>query len=969
MSTFSARTAVARTASLVIVSSLMLGGALTLGPTAPAHADPTTLTTTSQDDGLAEFVVEPLELQLLPSGGGVEALPLDWPPGTTVTYQWSVDGEDIDWVESSTFLFDQPWYGDKDLTLTVSASHPAYQPASFTSAPWHIADSDIQLRRTLSSSIPVITGLYDGNPPEVHQQLYVATPNWTEGTRFTYQWLADGKPITGATKRDFTVTSAQAGAKLSVEVVGSKVDFLSKHHVSAETASVPTSVNPRVALPTNATVGTTLKADFGGWPGWKAREFFWKVDGVVDGEADFSSDEYVLSDRHVGHEISLTTVWFYLGDSEATFDQVGVDSITTTKVVGLVEQAGGSVAVAGTPVVGKTIVADTTGWAKGTKLLYEWLADGEAIPDQTEDRIKPPRDTAGKRITVKVTGVLAGHADRTVESDPSDAVSLPAMPKASVSVTGSEPVGSTLTASTYGWPEGTKLTYRWVVSSLPDGSHRTIAGATGPTLTLTPELEGGIIKVSVTGTHADYTSATAEGIFYGRVLPEAQTPGKTTITGDLRVGETITAVPHGWVRDTRYEYVWAAGHGANLHWLEGDGGPSLTMTPDLAGKDIGLLVIGAHESYPEKRLSSVHGTVAPGVLDAPVPDIAGTPTVGHTLSAMPEQWTKGTKLTYQWYADGESLDGEMGAKIVLKPEHLGKQLTVTVTGVLDGYTTAEQTSAATTPVKPGTMTGPTPGLSGSSRIGKTIIATTDTWPEGTSLSYQWKANGVAIKGATTSSMSVTPALKGKRLTVTVTGERAGYETVSHTSRVSKPVAAGVLSTSTPKISGTAKVGKKLTAKTGTWTKGTKLSYQWKANGKSIKGATKSTYTPSASTVGKRITVTVKGSKIGYSTVSKTSKATSKITRATLKTATPKVTGSARVGSKLTAKAGGWTSGTKLSYQWCANGKPIKGATKPALTLKSAQKGKVITVKVKGTKSGYTTVSKTSGKTAKVSVRR
>ncbi|HEX7351622.1 hypothetical protein [Brachybacterium sp.] len=970
MSTFSARTAVARTASLVIVSSLMLGGALTLGPTAPAHAGPTTLTTTSQDDGRAEFVVEPLELAPLPGVGGVEALPLEWPSGTTVTYQWSVDGELIDWVTGPTFLFDQPWYGDKDLTLTVSASHPEYQPASFTSAPWHIADSDIQLRRTLSSSIPAITGLQDGHPPQVHQQLSVATANWTEGTRFSFQWLADGKPITGATKRDFTVTSAQAGAKLSVEVLGVKVDYLPRNHVSAETASVPTSVTPRVTLPTSATVGTTLKAETGSWPGWKAREFFWKVDGVVDSEVDFSSDEYVLSDRHVGHEISLTTVWFYFGDSEGTFDQVGVDSITTTKVAGLVEQTGGSVAVAGTPVVGKTIVAETAGWAKGTKLSYEWLADGEVIPGQTEDRIKPPRDTTGKRITVKVTGVLAGHTDRTVESDPSEAVSLPAMPKATVSVTGTEHVGSTLTATSHGWPEGTKLTYKWEVSTRPDGhGYVTIPGATGPSLTLTSDLIDQNVIVSVKGTHPDYISGSASGNSDGPVLPEAQTPGKTTVTGTLRVGETITAVPQGWVPDTRYEYVWAAGHSANLHWLEGDGGPRLTITPDLAGKDIGLLVIGARDGYPEKRLSSVHGTVAPGVLDAPVPDIAGTPTVGHTLSAMPEQWTKGTKLTYQWYADGVALDNEIFAKLSVSPEHVGKEITVTVTGVLDGYTSAEQTSAATTPVKAGTMTGPTPGLSGSSRIGKTIIATLGTWPEGTTLSYQWKANGVAIKGATKSSMSVTPSLKGKRLAVTVTGERAGFETVSHTSRVSKPVASGVLSTSTPKVSGTAKVGQKLTAKTGTWTKGTKLSYQWKANGKSIKGATKSTYTPAASTVGEPITVTVTGSKSGYSTVSKTSKATSKVTRATLKSPTPKVSGSARVGSKLTAKAGSWTSGTKLSYQWYANGKPIKGATKSSLVLKSAHKGKAITVKVKAAKSGYIAVLKTSGKTAKVLSRR
>jgi hypothetical protein len=79
----------------------------------------------------------------------------------------------------------------------------------------------------------------------------------------------------------------------------------------------------------------------------------------------------------------------------------------------------------------------------------------------------------------------------------------------------------------------------------------------------------------------------------------------------------------------------------------------------------------------------------------------------------------------------------------------------------------------------------------------------------------------------------------------------------------------------------------------------------------------------------------------------------------LKAATPKVSGTAKVGKTLKAKAGAWTSGTKLSYQWLRNGKAIKKATKASYKLVKADKGKKITVKVTGKKSGYTTVSKVS----------
>lgn len=82
------------------------------------------------------------------------------------------------------------------------------------------------------------------------------------------------------------------------------------------------------------------------------------------------------------------------------------------------------------------------------------------------------------------------------------------------------------------------------------------------------------------------------------------------------------------------------------------------------------------------------------------------------------------------------------------------------------------------------------------------------------------------------------------------------------------------STPTPKISGTAKVGKTLKAKAGTWKpSGVKLSYQWYRGSSKISGATKSSYKLTSKDKGKKIKVTVTGSKSGYLSVGKTSKST------------------------------------------------------------------------------------------------
>lgn len=174
-------------------------------------------------------------------------------------------------------------------------------------------------------------------------------------------------------------------------------------------------------------------------------------------------------------------------------------------------------------------------------------------------------------------------------------------------------------------------------------------------------------------------------------------------------------------------------------------------------------------------------------------------------------------------------------------------------------------------------------------------------------------------------------------------------------------------TPAPTIKGTARVGQRLFAKPGTWSPAPViLSYQWKADGTAIPGATDAALTVPASAKGKKIAVTVTGSKPGYISVAKTSKATKKVAAGTLKAPTPKITGTAKVGQPLTANPGAWTpSDATLTYQWYRNGKKIKAATASNYTLVKADKGKKITVKVTGKKDGYTSLTKTSKKTGKV----
>ena len=261
----------------------------------------------------------------------------------------------------------------------------------------------------------------------------------------------------------------------------------------------------------------------------------------------------------------------------------------------------------------------------------------------------------------------------------------------------------------------------------------------------------------------------------------------------------------------------------------------------------------------------------------------------------------------------------------------------------------------------------TPTILGTAQVGQTLTADPGKWSEGTSFMYQWLIDGHASDDPVKSpSFTLTPSELGDVISVTVIGSKPGYVSVSKTSEPMAKVAAATLTAATPTISGTAQVGQKLTANPGSWTPSpVTFSYEWLNDGIPISGATNPTYTLSKTDMGAKISVKVTGSKYGYTTVSKTSVATTTVVGRALKAATPTISGTAQVGKKLTADPGMWTEGTDFTYQWLADGKAIKDATKSTYALKTAQQGKAITVTVTGSKSGFKSVSKTSAPTAKV----
>ncbi|MDR1293385.1 MAG: fibronectin type III-like domain-contianing protein, partial [Bifidobacteriaceae bacterium] len=92
------------------------------------------------------------------------------------------------------------------------------------------------------------------------------------------------------------------------------------------------------------------------------------------------------------------------------------------------------------------------------------------------------------------------------------------------------------------------------------------------------------------------------------------------------------------------------------------------------------------------------------------------------------------------------------------------------------------------------------------------------------------------------------------------------------------LATPVVKSTRPTIKGTAKVGKKLTARPGNWTAGATYSYKWYASGKVIAKATGPTLKLTKAMAGKKIQVKVTGKLSGYTSATRASLPTRKVAK-------------------------------------------------------------------------------------------
>lgn len=148
-------------------------------------------------------------------------------------------------------------------------------------------------------------------------------------------------------------------------------------------------------------------------------------------------------------------------------------------------------------------------------------------------------------------------------------------------------------------------------------------------------------------------------------------------------------------------------------------------------------------------------------------------------------------------------------------------------------------------------------ISGTPVVAHTLAAVTRSSTHPAYLKYQWLRNGVAIGGATRSTYLVTASDVLRSISVRVTATVGSLTPATLTSAATAIRYGTFTKVRSPKVRGTMKVGRKLTAYRGSWSPSPMAyRYQWLRNGHKIKKATKSSYRLTRKDRGAKISVRV-----------------------------------------------------------------------------------------------------------------
>jgi surface antigen len=556
-------------------------------------------------------------------------------------------------------------------TRTISDTSSLW-PSGFI----HIKDTVVR-----NTAAPTVSGT-----PQVGVKLITTNGTWsTTHLTFHYQWLANGRVISGATRKSFVPTAAQLGVHLRAQVTATKAGAHSGSAKSPATHTVAHGVFTNSVAPVisgTPQVGVTLSATSGTWSPAPTVSYQWYAGSTAIAGATAST--FTPTAAQLGSPLTVRVTaraqgYRTMGVLADATDAVAPGQFTEKSVP----------RVTGTPQVDQPLTATPGTWSPSGTVSYQWLADGNPIADATTSSYTPKAPELRTQISVEVTVTQKGYSTATATSAPTDPVAPGTFLNSTApSITGKPQVGVTIEGHAGAWSPRARISYQWLVAGAP------IPGATSRSFTPSPQQFGQPLSLVVTAERAGYLTAVVTTPETADVLPGVITSTTApAVSGTAMLGHTLDATSGGWsITPDAITYQWYAGRKA----IAGAKDSTYQPTADDAGKRLHVEVTASAYGYtPTSADSSETGRVMLGTVTFGKPTVTGRTVVGRTLTAhVPTPAPTTAVARYRWYRGQDPIRGARAATYVLQPADVGHFVHVVVTErALDWVATSHRSLA------------------------------------------------------------------------------------------------------------------------------------------------------------------------------------------------------------------------------------------------------------------------------------
>lgn len=669
-----------------------------------------------------------------------------------------------------------------------------------------------------------------------------------------YQWRRNGEAIASATDETYTLTQADVGAQIAVDVFYVDDDGFAET-VSSDATGTIANLND-VATGTLSIIGNRVEdqiltlnysiTDADGVPSDVIIQ--WLRDGNEIASAN--DNTYTLGDEDVGTQISARIDFVDLQGSAET-----LTSAATVAIENINDAPDATLTILGTAIEDGTLNANATindADGVGADLMYQWLRDGVAISGATEDSYILTDSDVGSQIAYTVTYQDGHGAIESVTSDLTPEVeNVNDAPQGSLVITGPNVEGEILTAQV-GFTDADgisgPISYQWFRGGVA------IAGAVNPTYTISNDDVGQQLQVRANyiddyGNNEQVSSGLTNVVNNTNQSPT----GSVSIQGTVEQGQTLSvniAIDDADGLPGSYAYQWYRDGNAVLN-AQTD---QYVLTNDDVGAQMSVEVSYVDNLGSQESVSSEMTTAVTNVNDSPsgAVSIVGANREGETLTLqhnVSDPDGMPSNVSYQWYRGADQIVGATGSSYELTAVDIGTQISVKLYYFDLQGTYEEVFSDGFGPIdNVNQLPEGSLDITGTPEENSTLAVAnnfTDTDGLPSQFAYQWHRDNSPVEGATGSTYLLTQEDVGSQIHVTVVYvDLMGTDEQLISSQTTAISNANDLPIGTLDIRGTGMQGNTLVAAPDIVDEdgiGESLGYQWYRNGQAIDGATNESY--------------------------------------------------------------------------------------------------------------------------------